>query len=115
MFGFDYNVRYFVCATPVDMRNSFDGLAGVVRNFMQKTPTSGAVFIFFNKNRTHVKLLFWDTDGFTLYYKRLEQGRFQACTATCDTSIEVDKITLNMLLEGVKIDQMRRLKRYKIQ
>lgn len=76
MLGLSSNLRYFLCCKPIDIRNSFDGLAGIVRNTLQNDPISGSVFIFLNKKRTHIKLLYWDGDGFALFYKRLERGRY---------------------------------------
>ena len=54
MLGLSANLRYFLCCNTVDMRNGFDGLAGIVRNHLKKDPISGDVFIFINKNRTHI-------------------------------------------------------------
>ena len=54
------------------MRKGFDGLSGLVREGLMKDPLSGDVFIFFNKRRSHVKLLLWERDGFSIYHKRLE-------------------------------------------
>lgn len=59
------------------MRKGFDGLSGLVREGLLKDPLSGDVFIFFNKRRTHVKLLLWERDGFSLYHKRLERGTYE--------------------------------------
>jgi transposase len=56
------------------MRKSFDALCGLVISVMQRQPTSGEVFVFLNRSRTHIKLLHWEHGGFVLYYKRLEQG-----------------------------------------
>jgi len=73
------------------MRNGFDGLAGIVRNYLRKDPVSGDVFIFLNKTRTHIKLLYWDGDGFALFYKRLERGRYDQCTAVNELSKEMKR------------------------
>ena len=59
------------------MRKGFDSLAGLVRSQMGSDPTDGSVYVFLNKNRTLLKLLHWEGDGFTLYYKRLEKGTFE--------------------------------------
>ena len=80
MLGFSANLHYYQCCGPTDMRNGFDGLAGIVRNSLGKDPVSGNIFIFLNKAGTHFKLLYWDGDGFALFYKRLEKGRYQRCT-----------------------------------
>lgn len=112
MLGLSANLRYFLCCVPVDMRNGFDGLAGIVRNHLNKDPISGDVFIFINKTRTHIKLLYWDGDGFALFYKRLERGRY-SLTAHCELSKQIRREELMMLLEGLSFQGMSRKKRYK--
>jgi transposase len=95
------------------MRNGFDGLAGIVRNYLKKDPISGDMFIFINKTRTHIKLLYWDGDGFALFYKRLERGRY-AFTPGHALSRQMKREELLMLLEGLSFDKMSKKKRYKI-
>ena len=112
MFGISANLRYFLCCSSIDIRNGFDGLAGIVRNHLKKDPVSGDVFIFLNKNRTHIKLLYWDGDGFALFYKRLESGRY-AFTPHNEASKLMKREELLMLLEGLSFHQMSRKKRYK--
>ena len=97
------------------MRNGFDGLAGIVRNFLIKDPISGDVFVFLNKTRTHIKLLYWDGDGFALFYKRLEKGRYKAHRAVNGLSQELKREELMMLLEGLSFDKIRKSKRYKME
>jgi transposase len=70
-----------MCCTVVDMHKGFDGLAGIVRNHLKQDPQTGDVFVFLNKSKTHIKLLYWDGDGFAIFYKRLEQGRFDFLTS----------------------------------
>ncbi len=111
MLGFSANLQYYLCCSSVDMRNSFDGLAGIVRNHLKKDPISGDVFIFFNKPRTHIKVLFWDGDGFALFYKRLERGRF-AHTVSNTPLRSIKKQELMMLLEGLSYQDMSKKKRY---
>ena len=65
-------VRMFVCTKPTDMRNSFDGLVGVVQEFLGQDPLSGHLFLFFNRRRDRAKLLFWDRDGLVIWYKSQE-------------------------------------------
>ena len=112
MLGFSSNLRYFLCTLPIDMRNGFDGLSGIVRNTLRKDPVSGDIFIFLNKTRTHIKLLYWDGDGFVLYYKRLERGRY-ALPMHHELSKQIKREELLMLLEGLSFDEMKRKKRYK--
>jgi transposase len=114
MIGFCSTIKYYLCTKPVNIHNSFDGLAGIVRDFMQKTPTSGAVFIFINRQKTHLKMLYWDGDGFVIYYKRLERGRYKARTTDCKDGLELKREDVLMLLEGLSIDNFKKSKRYKI-
>src|SRR5690625_6407180 len=76
MFSLNSSLTFYFYASPCDMRKSFNGLSGIVRNELGKEPTNGNVFVFLNKKRTHLKLLHWERGGFVLYYKRLEQGTF---------------------------------------
>jgi transposase len=111
MLGLSANLRYFLCCSTIDIRNGFDGLAGIVRNHLKKDPITGDVFIFLNKNRTHIKLLYWDGDGFALFHKRLERGRY-ALTAHSEPSKQMKREELSMLLEGLSFDKMSRKNRY---
>lgn len=61
----------------VDMRKSIDGLSIIIASNMSKNPSSGEIFLFFNKNSDKIKILYWDRNGFCLWYKRLETGRFK--------------------------------------
>jgi transposase len=62
-------IRIFVCTKPADMRKSFDGLSGMVQEFLGQDPLSGHLFLFFNKRRDRAKILFWDRDGLLIIYK----------------------------------------------
>ena len=88
------DLRIFVCTTPTNMTYSFDSLMGRVQEIFDQDPTSGHLFLFFNRRRDRVKILFWDHDGFAIFYKRLEAGTFQMLSTTNDPEgieIEVDK------------------------
>lgn len=107
MIGTDLeHVRVWVATTPVDMRKSFDGLAEVVRSFLQQDPLSGNLFVFRNKAGHLLKILWWDRDGLAIYYKRLEQGAF-AFPASSDKSLAITRTQLMRLLSGGKIDGQR--------
>jgi len=102
--------RYFVYNGYTDMRKSFDGLCGLVSNDLAKNPTNGDVFIFFNRPRTHVKILFWERDGFALYYKRLERGTYDL--PSTDSQGEVSAQVLSFILQGIILSSVKRKKRY---
>ena len=70
------NARIFLCKDPINMRKSFEGLSTAVEQLFPGELFSGAFFIFLNRDRNHMKVLFWDRDGFAIWYKRLEKGSF---------------------------------------
>lgn len=71
-------VRVFVAAASIDPHFSFDRLAGIARNHLGGDPTSGHLFVFFNRHRTRTKILLFDRSGYVLYYRRLERGTFSS-------------------------------------
>ena len=77
MLSLPSSVRIYLGTQPADMRRSFDGLAFLVQQFLQGDPLSGHLFVFRNKAGDRIKVLFWDGDGYVIYYKRLEAGTFQ--------------------------------------
>lgn len=91
------------------MRKGFDGLSGLVRQGLTKDPLSGDVFIFFNKRRSQVKLLLWEKDGFSVYYKRLEHGTYELPTSP---SAELRSDELMLILQGISLKSVRRRKRF---
>ena len=79
-------VRVFLCTRPTDMRKSFDGLSGLVQEFLGQDPLSGHLFLFLNRRRDRVKILFWERDGLVIWYKRLEVGSFQNLDPTASAA-----------------------------
>jgi transposase len=107
-------VRIYVCLTPTDMRKSFDSLAAVVREGLGYDPLSGHLFVFRSRRGDRIKLLWWDRDGLTLYYRRLEKGtfRFPASHDPHARSIEVSYQELSLLLWGIDPASVKRQPRY---
>lgn len=104
----------FVYSEPTDMRKSFDGLSGLVRSALGREPTDGSYFLFVNRRRDRVKILYWDRDGLALWYKRLEAGTFEMLDAgESQTSVRIDATELAMLLSGVSLESIKRRKRYR--
>lgn len=96
------SVRVFVATSPVNLRQSFDGLSNAVRA-LALDPLSGHLMVFLNRRRDHVKILVWTRGGFTIVQKRLERGTFAfAHAVTPDArTVEIDVHELGMLLEGI--------------
>lgn len=108
------DVRIFVCLTPIKMQFSFDTLMGLAQKIFDQDPLSGHLFLFFNRKRDRIKILFWDVDGFCIWYKRLEVGVFQLPVATeGDHGVELDSRQLTQLLDGLDLRNGRRRRRYR--
>ena len=110
------HVQVFVCVQPTDMRRSFDGLSGMVRQVMAQDPLSGALFLFRNRGRDRLKILYWDRDGLAIWYKRLEKGSFQFPTdlkpASDVTSCQITSEELSLLLDGIDLSSVQRRPRF---
>ena len=106
-------IRYYLYATDTDMRKGFDSLAGIVSSQMALDALSGAVFIFINKRRNQVKMLLWEGDGLSLYYKRLEKGTYERPLAgETTTSTALTYQQLQFILQGVALQKIQYRKRY---
>lgn len=112
MLSFPPAIRIFLCTRPADMRKSFDGLALMVREFLGADPLSGHLFVFRSKRSDRVKLLYWDSDGLAIWYKRLEKGTFRFPAAAGD-GVEIRAADLAMLLDGVDLESVQRQARYR--
>jgi len=107
--------RIFFAAGATDMRKGFDGLQGIVSGVLQQDPLSGHLFLFINRRRDKLKILYWDRDGLAIWYRRLEQGTFQVPQVAEDKkSAEIRSEDLAMLLHGIDYHNVRRRKRYSI-
>jgi transposase len=106
-------LRIFAYLEPTDMRKSFDGLSGLVDQHLGEDPLSGALFLFCNRRRDRLKLLYWDGDGYALWYKRLEAGTFQLPHAIDQANhLSITHSDLMLLLDGVDLTSIRRRKRF---
>lgn len=99
-------VQIFVALEPINLRFSFDRLAGLVKEKIGYEARGGALFVFFGKRRDAVKILFFDGSGLCVFYKRLDRGAFRLPEATQEEvlHVEVDDATLDALLDGIDID-----------
>lgn len=104
MFSLSSSHRFLLYSQPCDMRKSFDALCGLVRSDLQRDPTSGEVFVFLNRSRTHLKLLHWEAGGLVLYYKRLEQGTFAPPVKTTPNA-PISWAQLVLMVEGITVQK----------
>jgi transposase len=98
MLALPAHARIFLFQHPVSMRKSFEGLSAAVEQLFPGELLSGALFVFLNKRRNHLKTLFWDGDGFVIYFKRLEKGSYLWKWSGSPT---IDRKSFLMILEGV--------------
>lgn len=113
-------IELFACTAPVDMRMSFDGLAATVESRLAKEPMDGHVYCFFSRNGRHLRLLWWDRDGFLMVCKRLERGRFQlpwaldkANGSAAPACWTIDACDFAAILHGVDLRSVKKLPRWR--
>lgn len=115
MIGLTPAIRVFFCRRPTDMRRSFDGLLGLVRDFLGCDPLSGHLFVFRNRPGDRLKVLYWDRTGLCIWYKRLEKGTFKFPASSSDVaSVEISWADLMLILEGIDLAEGRRQVRYSL-
>jgi transposase len=114
MISLPHSVRVFLHAPPTDLRKGFDALSGLVTTAFAQDPTSGHLFLFVNRRRDRLKILYWDRDGLAIWYKRLESpGTFQLLAVSHDAvSIEMTATQLSLILSGIDLRSARQRRRY---
>jgi transposase len=107
-------VDIYLSTTPVDMRKQFDGLFALAVNHLGRDPLTGGLFVFLNRRRDRMKLLYWDGDGIAIWAKRLEAGTFQLPRCDADAkSVLLSATELTLLLRGIDLGSVKQRKRYR--
>jgi transposase len=108
------SVRLYVCVEPINLQKSFDGLSVAARRVVDADPLSGHLFVFFNRSKDLCKVLWWDRNGYALYAKRLERGRFHVPVAPRPGArhVEMEAAELSLILEGIDLAGARRRPRW---
>jgi transposase len=105
--------RIWRCTGPTDMRRGFDRLAEQAQTVTRQDPQSGHLFAFRSRGGDRLKLLYWDKDGYVLWYKRLEAGTFKLPRVdAAQSSVELRAGELAMILDGIDLASVKRGKRY---
>ena len=117
MLNFPPALRIWLGTTPVDLRKSFDGLAEQVRQHLHNDPLSGHLFVFRNRRRDRIKILYWDRDGFAVWAKRLEEGTYampfsDSGATDGEKRHEITAAELGALPSGIDLSHAKRRKRY---
>lgn len=106
--------RIWLCTGPTDMRRGFDRLAEQSRQVTRQDPQSGHLFVFRSRGGDRLKVLYWDKDGYCLWYKRLEEGTFKLPKVRgAQQSLELRPSELAMILDGIDLASVKRVKRYR--
>jgi transposase len=123
MLNVPMSLRVFAKTTPTDMRKSFDGLVGLVEQELGQQVESGHLFLFFNRRRDRIKVLWFVGDGLVIWYKRLEGGTFEVPRATLamhddgsvppEATIEMRTSELALILDGIELSSVRRRRRWR--
>jgi len=115
MLAVNATTRVYLYMRDVDMRRSYDGLMAIVQAEFARDIRLGDYFMFVNKRRDRIKIMWWDRDGLAIFMKRLEAGTVQKPLITSDTkSLVIDQAQLAMLLTGIDVSNIKRRKRYAV-
>ena len=114
MIGLPATVRVFAAVAPADLRRGYDGLARLAREVIDQDPLSGHLFVFANRRRDRIKLLYWDRDGYAIWMKRLERGTFRWPAPGADR-VEWTAAELAAVLGGIDLKATRRRPRFALQ
>lgn len=110
MFFSEGQTRVYLYTEAVDMKKSFTGLYALTKHVLMEDPLSGHLFVFLNRKRTYMKVLYFDRSGFCLWAKRLERGRFHVPDGK--EKHELSYTELKLILEGIELENIRRKKRF---
>ena len=113
MLSFPAAIKVYLCTVPCDMRRSFDGLSMMAEHIIRCSPFSGHLMVYCNRRGDRLKILYWDRDGWAIWYKRLEAGTFQFPFADTGRR-EIAAWELALLLEGIDLKKGKRCKRYSL-
>ena len=111
MFFPEGQVKVWLCTAPTDMRKSFNGLSSMAKHQLLEDPLSGQLFVFINRRRTMIKVLYFDRSGYCIWSKRLVQGQFNF-QPNSSGKVLLDWMQLKLLLEGIELKNSRQYKRF---
>lgn len=105
--------RIWLCLGPTDMRRGFDRLAEQAHTVTRQDPQSGHLFLFRSRGGDRLKALYWEKDGYCIWYKRLEEGTFKLPRLdAAQRSVELKASELAMILDGIDLASVKRVRRY---
>ncbi len=105
MLSLPNSLKVFLAVKPVDMRKQFNGLWSIAQEELGEDPKQGALFVFTNRNRNRLKMLYWDGTGVWVFAKRLEQGRLSWPIGSADEKLVLKAQALTMLMNGIDLQK----------
>ena len=106
-------MRIWLCTAPTDMRKSYNGLSALVKNHLNDNPLNGNLYVFVNRKCNQMKILYFDRNGYSIWAKRLEQGRFMVRAHGAD-KVTLSYVQLKCLLDGIEWHDARQYKRFSL-
>ena len=110
-------IRVFLYRLPTDMRKSFHGLIALTESALKQDPLSGSLFVFVNRRRDRIKILYWGQTGFCIWYQQLQQGTYQLPDSEAleqQDTIEVTRSQLSLILDGIDLGSARQRRRFQL-
>jgi transposase len=110
-------VRVFLYRLPTDMRKSFNGLVALTESALKQDPLSGSFFVFLNRRRDRIKILYWGQTGFCIWYQQLQKGTYQLPAADVLEELETIEVTrsqLSLILDGIDLSSARQRMRFQL-
>ncbi len=111
-------IRVFLCRLPTDMRKSFHGLVALTESALMQDPLSGSLFVFVNRRRDRIKILYWGQTGFCIWYQQLQKGTYQLPDDAAieeRQAVEVTRSQLSLILDGIELSSARQRLRFRSQ
>ena len=110
-------IRVFLYRLPTDMRKSFNGLVALTESALKQDPLSGSFFVFVNRRRDRIKILYWGQTGFCIWYQQLQKGTYQLPAADAMEELETIEVTrsqLSLILDGIDLSSARQRMRFQL-
>ena len=117
MIALSPQIRVFLYRLPTDMRKSFNGLVALTESAMKQDPLSGSLFVFVNRRRDRIKILYWGQTGFCIWYQQLQKGTYQLPAEDAIEELETIEVTrsqLSLILDGIDLSSARQRMRFQL-
>lgn len=110
-------IRVFLYRLPTDMRKSFNGLIALTESALKQNPLSGSLFVFVNRRRDRIKILYWGQTGYCIWYQQLQKGTYQLpgeAAMEGQETVEVTRSQLSLILDGIDLSSARQRMRFQL-